>query len=123
MKNLEKMKLINLTQHDIVVYDQSNNEVLRVPPSGVVARVQSTEELVGYMNGIPLFRALYGEVQGLPEPQENTVYIVSQLVLQALKEKGIQRTDVMAPNTNPGPNGAVRDQQGRIVGVRSFIVL
>jgi hypothetical protein len=122
MKNLEKVKLVNLTPHEVTVFIDSSN-TLKIPPSGQVARVQSTEELVGYVNGISVYKTIYGEVQGLPEPQEDTIYIVSQVVLQALKEKGIKRDDVLAPNTGPSQNGAVRDQQGRIIGVRSFIVL
>jgi hypothetical protein len=45
------------------------------------------------------------------------------LVLQALQAKGVKREDVVAPNTGPGKFGAVRDNQGRILGVRSFIML
>jgi hypothetical protein len=130
MKNTEKknVEFVNLTPHEVVIYDQNNNVILRIPPSGQVARVSQSEELVGYINGIPIYSLKYSDIQGLPEPQENTVYIVSQLVLQALKalkEKGIARArdDVIAPNTGPTENGAVRDSQGRIVGVRSFITL
>jgi hypothetical protein len=123
MKNLQNVKLVNLTPHEITVFDQNGNEVLRVPPSGITARVNPTENQVGYINGVPVYKVTYGDIQNLPEPQENTVYIVSQIVLQALQAKGIQRQDVVAPNTGPGPMGAVRDQQGRIVGVKSFIVL
>ena len=119
--NMEKVRLVNLTQHDIVVFDQNGNEVLRVPPSGITARVEQSETQVGYINGVPVYKVTYGDIQNLPEPQENTIYIASLLVLQALQAKGIQRQDVVAPNT--GPNSVVRDQQGRIVGVKSFIVL
>ena len=117
------MKLVNLTPHEVVVYDASGNVVLRVPPSGRVARVATREEMIDRINGIPVFKTTYTEVEGLPDPEPSTVYIVSLLVLQALQAHGIQRSDVVAPNTSPTPNGAVRDAQGRIIGVRSFIVL
>jgi hypothetical protein len=113
------LKLVNLTPHEIVVY-QGDNVVLRIPPSGRVARVVAKEEIVGVVNGVPLVRTVYGEIQGLPDPQPGTIYIVSLLVLQALQGR---RNDVVAPNTGPTPLGAVRDAQGRIIGVRSFVTL
>jgi len=42
------------------------------------------------------------------------VYIVSSLVAQAVKG----RQDVVAPDTSP--SGVVRDEQGRIIGVKRF---
>jgi hypothetical protein len=119
---LENVNLVNLTPHEIVVYLDSGN-VLKIPPSGLVVRVTARETQVGIVNGIPVFKTEYGEIQGLPEPKENTIYIVSLLVLQALRARGVERSDVVAPNTGPGPHGAVRDSEGRIIGVRSFIVL
>ena len=89
----------------------------------LLARVATKEERVGTINGVPVYRTTYTEVEGLPEPEPGTVYIVSLLVLQALQARRVQRSDVVAPNTSPTPNGAVRDAQGRIVGVRSFVVL
>ena len=123
MAERKEVKLVNLTPHEVVVLDDANNIVLRVPPSGKVARVATKEELVGTVNGVPVFRTTYGAIEGLPEPEPGTVYIVSLLVLQALQAHKIKRDDVVAPNTSPTPNGAVRDAQGRIIGVRSFVVL
>jgi hypothetical protein len=120
---MKPVNLVNLTPHEVVVYDASGNLVLKVPPSGRVARVTTKEEPVGDINGIPIFKTTYGDVENLPDPEPGTVYIVSLLVLQALQAHGIQRSDVVAPNTAPTPHGAVRDAQGRIVGVRSFVVL
>ena len=116
----EGVRLVNLTPHEVVILDSSNNVVLRLPPSGTVARVATREEVVGTLNGIPVVKTTYGDVEGLPAPQPGVVYIVSLLVLQALAGK---RSDLVAPNTSPTPLGAVRDNQGRIVGVRSFVTL
>lgn len=111
-----KLKLINLTPHEIVVY-RGNKVVLKIPPSGSIARVSVRKEKVGEINGIPIYRVEYGEVE-LPPPQENTVYIVSTLVLQALKGK---RNDIISPDTSP--DSVVRDKKGMIKGVKSFITL
>ena len=116
----KEVKLVNLTPHEVVVLNDANNVVLRVPPSGQVARVSAQEKVVGTINGVPLVKTEYGEVQGLPDPQQGTIYIVSLLVLQAMAGK---RSDLVAPNTSPTPLGAVRDAQGRIIGVRSFVTL
>jgi hypothetical protein len=120
---VERMKLVNLTPHEVVILDSNDNIIAKIPPSGTVARVESGEELISVINGIPVYKVSYGNIQGLPEPEPGTVYIVSIVVLSALKEKGINRKDVVAPNTNPSKHGAVRDPSGKIVGVKSFIVL
>ncbi|MCI4407531.1 MAG: hypothetical protein JHC26_00430 [Thermofilum sp.] len=123
VEKIENVKIKNLTPHELVILDENNNVIARIPPSGVVARVQSREELIGYINGIPIFKTVYGNIENLPDPEPGVVYAVSIVVLTALKEKGIKRTDVISPNTNPSRFGAVRDAQGRIIGVKSFIVL
>ncbi len=55
----------------------------------------------------------------LQEPYEG--YLVSSLVLTALRERGVVRYDVFAPDTSPA--GAVRDKDNRIIGVRNFLTL
>ena len=111
------MKLINLTPHEVTIYDESGNVRLRIPPSGQVARVKPVQVKVGEVNGIPVFKTEFFEVEGLPDPQPNTIYIVSLLVLQACPH----RKDLVAPDTSP--SGAVRDSEGRIIGTRGFQVL
>ncbi|HDI51833.1 MAG TPA: hypothetical protein ENF45_04315 [Bacteroidetes bacterium] len=115
------LTFVNLTPHDINIYDSNNNLVATIPRSGKVARVTMEQKTVGYIdvNGhkIPVKKTIYGEIENLPDPQPNTIYIVSLLVLQAL---GGTRDDVLAPDTGAG---AVRDDQGRIIGTRNFIKL
>jgi len=118
-----KTRFVNLTPHEIsICHPEKPTEVcLKIPPSGIVARVDAKSEVVGFIDSFKVRRTVYGDVVGLPEPQENTVYIVSTPVLMALKEKGIKRFDVVAPDTNP--DSAVRDPQGRIICVKYFQVL
>jgi len=87
------------------------------PPSGQVARVKPERIKVAEINGIPVYHTSFGVVEGLPEPQPGTIYIVSTLVLAATKN----RNDLVAPDTSPA--SAVRDDNGRIIGVRAFQVL
>jgi len=92
---------------------------VEIPPSGQVARVSATAQQVGTITidgfDFPVVKTVFGEVTGLPEPQEDTVYIVSTLVLSAVQG----RKDVVAPNTG----AAIRDSEGRVVGVPGFQVL
>jgi len=104
---------VNLTPHEIRVVSQDGNVILVIPPSGRVARVATTQEKVSEINGIPVIKTSIGDVQGIPEPQPDTVYIVSTLVAQAA-----DRQDVVAPDTSP--QGAVRDSKGQIIGVKRF---
>jgi hypothetical protein len=52
----------------------------------------------------------FGEVFDLPDPQPDTIFVVSALVAQAVPE----RQDVFFVDD------AVRDEQGRIIGARAL---
>lgn len=110
--------IINLTQHTINVF--LGEKEIAFPSEGL-ARVKTEEKEVGKINGIPVVKTVYTTVEGLPDMQEDTVYLVSTLVLQALKANGICRPDCLAPNT--GLSGAIRNEAGQIVGVRGFQTL
>ena len=112
------MKVVNLTAHSINVILGEQNIAY---PSEGLARVKTEEKIIGTVDGIPVVKTVYTTVEGLPDPEEDTVYLVSTLVLQALKANGIKRNDCLAPNT--GLSGAIRDDQGRIVGVKGFQTL
>lgn len=109
------VRFVNLTPHDVIVVGEDGKEILRIPVSGIVARVMTKQEVVDEINGIPVVRTKFGEVIDMPEPQPDTVFIVSTLVAQALAGT---RDDIVAPDTSP--QGAVRDEQGRIIGVKRF---
>jgi hypothetical protein len=106
-------KFVNLTPHEIVIVGEDGKEKLVIPPSGKVARVEVRQEIVEEISGIPVVRTLPVWVH-IPEPQEGVVYIVSSMVAQLLPYRG----DVIAPDTSP--SGVVRDEQGRIIGVKRF---
>lgn len=110
-------RIINLTPHAITLV--CGNKTVDIQPSGQVARVSATAQQVGTITidgfDFPVVKTVFGEVTGLPEPQDNTVYVVSTLVLSAVQG----RKDVVAPNTG----AAIRDSEGRVVGVPGFQVL
>ena len=56
----------------------------------------------------------FGEVTGLPKPQQNTMLIVSAMVLGASS-----RNDLVAPAT--GHSSTIRNERGHIVSVPGFV--
>jgi hypothetical protein len=114
--------LVNLTPHEVILYDSTGQSIaLKIPPSGKVARVTTKSEIIGEINGIPVRKTTYGDIVDLPDPQPDIIYVVSTIVLLALKDKGIVRPDVVSPDTNP--DSVMRDPQGKILGVKYFQTL
>ena len=107
------MKIINCTPHPVVWVDKNGNKTV-FEPSGDVPRLETNTQKAGWIDNIPLVRNVMGEVVGLPDPVDDVVYIVSFLVCQACPD----RTDLVAPDTTP--ESVVRDENGRIVGVKRF---
>lgn len=110
-------KFVNLTPHEINICDE-DGEILTSLPSKGVARVNTKEVVVDTIDNINVVKTKYLDVVDLPPPQLDTIYLVSILVLQALKGK---RSDVLAPNTSP--RSVIRDDKGQIKGVKSFTTL
>ena len=106
------MEILNYAPHAINVC-REDGTVFAYERKGC-ARVATTQECVGNVNGVDIYSIKYGEVEGLPEQQDGTMILVSFLVKQALPE----RTDLICPNTSP--QGVVRDENGQIIGVKSF---
>jgi len=119
------LTFVNLTPHKI---DFQFADGTRVEfPSVGVARVDTLEPEMSSIEyddrQMPVASSTkYGEVQGLPEPKRNTIYIVSQVVLTQPYVVG--RTDVVAPATGP-KDGAIRfmdgPQKGMIDAVTRWI--
>ena len=103
-------KLVNLTPHAITFVNDNTDPILVVEPSGAVARVSTRTETIGSIAGIPVTQTVFGEVEGLPDPKDGVVYIVSSLVAQRCAD----REDVFIPNE------PIRDDKGRIIGCKSL---
>jgi hypothetical protein len=104
---------INLTPHPLTFRAEDGTEQTIVP-SGTVARVTATPAAVeGVLNGIPLYgTAVFGEVEDLPEPALDTIFIVSGLV----GGRVTGRDDVVVPGTGP-KDGPIRNEAGHIIAV------
>lgn len=105
------MNIVNLTPHDINIVTPSGNiSYQTIVRSGLVARVSVVSDQVDTINSIPIYVVRYGEVENLPPPQENTIYIVSLLVKQASP----RRTDLFSPGE------LVRDVNGNVIGCKGL---
>lgn len=105
-----KTNIVNLTPHAVSFVNADGATVLTVEPSGVIARVSSSITKTGEIAGLPVTETVFGEVQDLPEQNDDTIYLVSSLVAQRVPE----RRDVFIPAES------VRDSAGRIIGCRSL---
>lgn len=116
------MKLVNLTPHPVRLYkadtpDQVDNPdhgvVLTLEPSGQFARLGESvlgEDTVVTEDGVEISVSTvsYAEIQGLPEPQQGTVYVVPLMTALAAPA----RTDLLVPYDQ------VRNPDGTVVGCR-----
>jgi hypothetical protein len=96
---------VNLTPHALNVL-KADGTFLELPPSGTVARRSVERVVVGEVDGITVYATKFGQLEGLPEPTKDTIYIVSALAAQACAD----RNDVLVPGE------AIRDEAGRVIG-------
>lgn len=104
--------MLNLTPHSITVRSPDGTETV-FPPSGLLARVSTTDEVVGTcpITGAPIVRRVFGDVTGLPA--DGKPCLVSALVLSAVPG----RSGVYAPDTGPT---AIRDG-GQVAAVTRLV--
>jgi len=102
--------LINLTPHELKIH--GGEGVVSLPPSGQIARCSVTCSPVGEHDGVPLSRSETGAVEGLPEPQDGVIYVVSMVVRSAVPG----RTDVASPGA------LLRDAEGRPIGCQGLVI-
>lgn len=113
MNQQSDLKIVNLTPHVVIVRTDDGETTFE--PSGVVARVASSQVEAREINGIKIRKNSFGEVTFSGDLPQADFYIVSALVLSASN-----RPDFIQPDTSP--SGAIRDDAGRIVAVKGFLV-
>ena len=117
MQNVAVLNIVNLTPHTITLLDSNDQSILLIASSGV-ARVSAKTTVIGYYflkaTEIPRTHTVYGQIEGLPDPENGIIYIVSGMVKSALAAQGIVRNDVVVPGNQ------VRDEQGQVIGCRSL---
>lgn len=106
------IKWVNLTPHRIVIMNEGNQKVIE--PSGKICRVKQQNVIVNRFDDIPIYRYEYGCVENLPEPEQDTFFIVSRVVLEAI---GRSRPDVFSPAD------VVRDVNGQPIGCMGLLTI
>jgi hypothetical protein len=107
------MEIINLTPHEVVIMDNNKEIILKLPKCPNPPRLSERREVVGIVNNTLINRVTFS-VEGdyLPPQKEGTYYVVSRLIAEAIK-----REDLLIPDE------AVRDEEGRIIGCKSFAII
>jgi len=116
--NLSGVEIVNLTPHEVNLY-LGNGEVISYPPANkeAPARAAMNTKIIGYLNinnqSIPITRNTYGELENVPPPSPNKLFIVSALAAQAAP----WRKDLIIPSD------PVRNEKNQIVGCKSFSII
>lgn len=113
------MRIVNLCPHEIDLRLPGGG-VVRIPPASHPARTEvdrAVPELVdcevaeqGVHARVPVVEAQLGEVRDLPEPRDDTFFVVSYPV--AYRYPG--RRDLLVPED------LIRDERGVVVACRSL---
>ena len=130
------MKIKNLTPHAICIFTTSQcteqkkgnyttlvlndgeKPVLTIEPEKQIARVSSktiyTDPIEINGVSIPQSKIVFGEIEGLSNLEEDTLYIVSAITANAFKAHGHDTTQLrLVADT-------IRNDQGQIVGALSL---
>lgn len=103
----------NLTPHTIRIVSPSGETIKSYPSEGI-ARATQHAQPVGELDGVELVQMEFGEITGLPAPEEETAFVVSAITANAAKATG-RMTDDLVITADP-----VRDETGRIIGCLRF---
>ena len=116
------MRLVNLTPHEIAIYDAGTRVLLRLSPSGTVAWVETELIYLGRAKtggpgqeptDVPFYRAgQASRISGLPDPAVGTIYLVSRQVFEA-SERGDLVAAVMTDGMTSDGAVAVRGLERR----------
>jgi hypothetical protein len=104
-RRIKNMELINLTPHAINIYNEENELVLVIEPSGQLARITTTKTKINEVNGVPIFNTQAGNPEGLPPQEDGKGFIVSG-IFRSL----IRRSDLYQPGE------LLRDEKGQPIG-------
>ncbi len=105
---IEGKTIINLTNHNINLFRGNQAEVTTLKPGLTSPVVRHKKVLLRHIAGFPVHRKTPGEVLNKPEKINNTYYIVSSVVAEALPD----REDLLVPQTIKS--------EGRVYGCNGF---
>jgi hypothetical protein len=113
----------NMTPHPVVVRAADGTDTTIQPscPKGLEPRVANGSGRRDVDHPLTGLVDVYtpdaqGEIENLPPAEDGVFILVSGMVGDALRVRGVSRPDVLVPGTGPG-DGAVRNDKGHIVAV------
>jgi hypothetical protein len=118
-------RFINLTPHDVVIrFDASNEPIsletdLIFPTQGRGFITTKAEVVLETIDGIASIEIEYGEVEGLGEPVEDTIFIVSMPTAQFLAAQG-RTKDIRYPDTGKAEY-CIRTAKGQPFATRRLL--
>lgn len=122
-----QIKVINLTPHEITLYDRRGSCVIgTIPKSDQVARV-NTRAYVEFpvsleledgsvVEDVLLFYREDDTLLDLPDVEPGTYYVVSKIVQSAHPE----RPDLITVNSGNDRYGSIKDENGKTIGTKSL---
>lgn len=111
---MERINLRNFTKHPVRIHTADG--ILEIPSEGearVAVETTSLGDIEVDNHRVDIVERRFGKVEGLPQAEVGTVFIVSSLVMSHIS---VFRDDLVAPDTGPG--SVIRDDDGNIVGVK-----
>lgn len=103
------MPIVNLTELTIRIADENDDVYATFEPGDHPVKVHSTGNNED-VDGVPVGITHVTSVEGLPDPEDGTYYIVPQPVAKVLN-----RPDIVTPDTGPS---AIRDENDKVYAVR-----
>ncbi|MAG65405.1 MAG: hypothetical protein CMK74_05970 [Pseudomonadales bacterium] len=103
------MKLVNLTPHTLNIHGvdaEGKAFIYNLKPGGDAPRVSFIDKPYMVLDGIAIRTETMSDVEGLPSPIKDVLFVVSQIVAGAC----LDREDLVYP----GP--LIRDEDGRPIG-------
>lgn len=112
------MKIINLTPHTLNIFDENDNTVLSVAPSGRIARIVTEKTQIGTIDDIPIYQTLVTGEPALivsetkesvefPSQNNGVIYVVSGLFRQYFARDDVYQPGELKRDENGNPVGCV----------------
>ena len=106
-------EIVNLTPHPLNIVDEEGNVILSRDGCQNPPRLQEERTHTGYLVGVPTFKVRLGKIENLPEPNGDTIFVVSRPVAEASRD----RDDLFIPDQ------LVRDEKGSVIGAKGLAQL
>ncbi len=106
------MTIVNLTPHKITISSKDCSIQLTLPSEDNPARCEEVTKHLEEFDGFPVVLKSYGEVENLPNPEKEVLYLVSMMVREACPD----RKDLASPGD------LYRNEDGEVMWAGSLVI-